>query len=134
MISLSVIKVKVKPKSYILSCKDLHNIRELISGVRAANDKDTKERLDAMLAKTHSLDGKVKFTLRLDEVSIDPDNLYVTSSNAELSRQQMDYMVKLIRCALSASGTILVFPDYIHISSNPPDETKPKKRRKKDVL
>lgn len=135
MISISVIKVKVEKPKYILHRKDLEQIKELLHSARSATDQAADKRIEEILATPHMLNGKIKYTLSHEAVNLNGENIYIYSTLHQLKPEDVTRMIKLVKCAIQAPNTLLVFPDYIVISDTPPDPAalpKDKKRRKKN--
>lgn len=137
MITLSVVKIKVKNKSYILSRKDLEQVRSLLNDVYRDSSKEMHKELTSVLASSHALSNRVKYTLQLDEIKLeDGAQFHIYSIRHKLSISQAAHMIKMVQCAINAPNTMIVLPDYIVVSENPPPEDlklpQPKKRKKKD--
>ena len=131
MISLSVIKVKISDKKYLMSRADLDQVRALITETKADDNKETQKRLDAVLAGKHVLNSKVKYTLELTTINLTQEVFYICSTRSSLNMRQVEHMSKVVRCAITAPNTLLVFPDYIVVSDTPPvNIVAPKKQRR----
>ena len=131
MISLSVIKIKVANKKLLLTRADLDHIRGVITNAKAHSDKDTQQRLDAVLAAKYTLPSGTVCTLSLDTVKLNSDVIYVYSTRHVLNQNETARLIKVVNCAMSAPNTLLVFPDYIVVSDTPPpDPSAPKSRKR----
>jgi hypothetical protein len=136
MISLSVVKIKVKDDKYMLTRHELDQVRKLMHSIKAADPKETKKNLDAVLGVKQHFENKKEYSLVLDTIKFG-EVFYVWSTRQPLNQQETEHITKTVLCALSAPNTLLTFPDYIMISSTPPPartKVKPRaKRKKKDA-
>ena len=119
MVSLSVIKVKIPNAKYLMSRADLDFVREQLTAAKADSTAATKENLDSVLGGKHKLPNGTAYTLKLAAVTIDPALFYVYSTRHCLNQATTARLINLVRCAITASNTLLVFPDYIVISTTP---------------
>jgi hypothetical protein len=131
MISLSVIKVKFRDKTHLMTRAALDHIREQITSIKGETDKDTKDKLDIILKAKHKLPDNTPYSLVLDTVKLNSDVIYVYSTRHTLNQAETARLVKVVNCAMTAPNTLLVFPDYIVISDLPQEMTKTRKRGKK---
>jgi hypothetical protein len=130
MISISVVKVLVKDTNYLLARHDLTQIRELLHSVRDESKKVTQSQLDEVFQVVHKLESGVSYKLSLDSVNLNPGPFFIYSKRHVLNQREIEHMSKLVRCAITAPNTLLVFPDYIVVSNDPPPPAEPTKRKR----
>ena len=131
MISLSVVKVRVGDKKYLMTRCELEQVRAIMAYVHTADARASEKRLQEVLATKHTFANGKKYALVLDTVKI-TEEFYVWSSRHSLSMNEVAQIKKLISCAITAPNTMLLFPDYIVISPVPPPVIKPARKRKKN--
>lgn len=138
MISLSVVKIRLKDSSYRIARKELEQVRDLLHGIQTGDPRRADTRLAEVLKQKHQFSNRRQYTLFLDTIKVG-DVFYVWSTRHVLTAQESEHISKLLGCAMSSPNSLLVFPDYIMISMEPPPDSKsttpvpvrPKKRAAK---
>ncbi len=124
MTKLTIVHMIPDNKAYIFTSGDLTFIRNLLQSLKCADEKSTAAAVSNTMRDILELPNKEKFRIKTRVISVDPANYSVTCKLKTLSERDILHIRRLVDHALNSSESILVCPNYIHIST-------PVRRKKK---